>query len=46
MNYTDTADTGEDYFCSINYVEYEKEVYITDIIYTRKYGYNRRKNKC
>lgn len=35
-NYTDTADTGEDYFCSINYVEYEKEVYITDILFTQE----------
>ena len=35
MNYTDTADTGEDYYCSINYVEYEKEVYITDILFTQ-----------
>ena len=34
-NYTDTADTGEDYFCSINYIEYEKEVYITDILFTQ-----------
>lgn len=36
MNYTDTADTGEDYYCSINYVEYEKEVYITDILFTQE----------
>lgn len=36
MNYTDTADTGEDYYCSINYVEYEKDVYITDILFTQE----------
>jgi predicted phage terminase large subunit-like protein len=35
-NYTDTADTGSDYFCSINYIEYEKEVYITDILFTQE----------
>ncbi len=35
MNYTDTADAGEDYYCSINYVEYDKEVYITDILFTQ-----------
>lgn len=35
-NYTDTADKGEDYYCSINYVEYDKEVYITDILFTQE----------
>ena len=35
-NYTDTADTGEDYFCSINYIEYDKEVYITEILFTQE----------
>ena len=35
-NYTDTADTGEDYYCSINYVEYEKDIYITDILFTQE----------
>lgn len=34
-NYTDTADTGGDYLCSINYGEYNKEVYILDVIYTK-----------
>lgn len=34
-NYTDTADTGDDYLCSINYVEYNKEAYIINIIYTK-----------
>lgn len=34
MNYTDTADTGTDFLCSINYIEYEKEAYITDLVFT------------
>lgn len=36
LNQTDTADTGKDFLCSINYVIYEKEAYITDIVYTDK----------
>lgn len=35
-NQTDTADTGRDYLCSINYIVYEKEAYILDVIYTDK----------
>lgn len=35
-NYTDTADTGADYLCSINYVETETGNYITDVLYTDK----------
>lgn len=35
-NYTDTADTGEDYLCSICYGVYNKEAYILDILYTKK----------
>ncbi len=35
-NYTDTADTGNDYLCSINYVEYNKEAYIINVIYTKE----------
>lgn len=35
-NYTDTADEGTDFLCSIDYIEYEKEVYITDLVYTDK----------
>lgn len=35
-NYTDTADTGEDYLCSICYGVYDKEAYITDILYTKE----------
>lgn len=34
-NYTDTADTGEDYLCSINYGVYNYEAYILDVIYTK-----------
>lgn len=34
-NYTDTADTGEDYLCSINYGEYEKEAYVLNVLYTK-----------
>lgn len=33
-NYTDTADTGKDNTCSINYFIHEKEAYITDIVYS------------
>jgi predicted phage terminase large subunit-like protein len=32
LNYTDTADKGKDYLCSVNYVEYEGEAYITDLV--------------
>lgn len=35
-NYTDTADTGSDYLCSICYVETEVGNYVTDILYTQK----------
>ncbi len=35
-NYTDTADTGDDYLCSINYVVYDKEAYIINIIYSKE----------
>lgn len=34
-NYTDTADTGADYLCSIVYGEYNKEAYVLDVIYTQ-----------
>ncbi|MCH1940520.1 phage terminase large subunit [Holdemania massiliensis] len=34
-NYTDTADKGEDYLCSITYGEYEKEAYLLDVYYTK-----------
>ncbi len=35
-NYTDTADTGEDFLCSICYTETEEANYVTDILYTQK----------
>lgn len=35
-NYTDTADTGEDFLCSICYAEYSNgEMFITDVLYTQ-----------
>lgn len=35
-NYTDTADSGEDFLCSICYVEYPDAMYVTDVLYTDK----------
>lgn len=35
-NYTDTADTGSDYLCSICYVDAPEGNYVTDILYTKK----------
>lgn len=35
-NYTDTADEGDDYLCSITYGVYNKEAYVLDVIYTQK----------
>ena len=35
-NYTDTADTGDDYLCSINYGVYGKEAYVLDVLYTKE----------
>jgi len=35
-NYTDTADTGTDYLCSITYVETDIGNYILDVYYTDK----------
>lgn len=34
-NYTDTADTGSDYLCSINYVEYQREAYVINVLFTK-----------
>lgn len=34
-SYTDTADQGSDYLCSIIYGEYKQEAYILDIYYTK-----------
>lgn len=36
MNYTDTADEGDDYLCSIDYQMYNSEYYILDVIYTQE----------
>lgn len=36
-NYTDTADTGDDYLCSISYaVDPDGTIYVTDVVYTRE----------
>lgn len=36
-NYTDTADTGDDYLCSICYaVDVDGVIYLTDAVYTRE----------
>ena len=36
-NYTDTADEGKDYLCSINYgVTFDNEAYVLDLIYTQE----------
>ena len=35
-NYTDTADTGKDYLCSIDYIEYAEGLYVTNVLYTDK----------
>ena len=36
-NYTDTADTGDDYLCSISYaVDADGVIYITDLVYSRE----------
>lgn len=34
-NYTDTADTGSDYLCSIDYGVYNNEAYVINVIYTK-----------
>lgn len=34
-NYTDTADEGNDYLCSICYGIYQGEAYILDVVYTK-----------
>lgn len=35
-NYTDTADTGADYLCSICYIESEEGMFVTDVLYTNR----------
>jgi predicted phage terminase large subunit-like protein len=34
-NYTDTADTGDDFLCSIDYGVYENEAYVLNVLYTK-----------
>lgn len=34
-NYTDTADTGDDYLCSIDYGVYNNEAYVLNVLYTK-----------
>ncbi|MCL1872973.1 MAG: phage terminase large subunit [Clostridiales bacterium] len=34
-NYTDTADTGDDYLCSIDYGVYNGEAYALNVLYTK-----------
>ena len=37
MNYTDTADMGEDYLCSIDYgVDFNDQKYVLDILFTQE----------
>ena len=36
MNYTDTADEGDDYLCSIDYQMYNNEYYILDVFFTQE----------
>ena len=36
LNYTDTADTGADYLCSICFIDTPDFVYVTDVLYTDK----------
>lgn len=36
MNYTDTADEGSDFLCSIDYLMFNNEYYILDVIYTQE----------
>lgn len=35
-NYTDTADTGADYLCSVCYLETKTAMYVLDVIYTKR----------
>lgn len=35
-NVTDTADTGNDYLCSVSYVEHDGEIYVTDVVFTQE----------
>lgn len=33
-NYTDTADKGKDFLCSVTYIETPSGMYVTDVVYT------------
>ena len=35
-NYTDTADKGADYLCSIDYAEFPDGIYVLDVLFTQK----------
>ncbi len=36
-NYTDTADTGDDYLCSVTYaMDADRRIYVTDVVYSRE----------
>jgi len=35
-NYTDTADEGNDYLCSIDYGVYQNEAYVLNVLYTKE----------
>lgn len=32
LNFTDTADTGSDFLCSVDYLEHEGDVYVLDVV--------------
>lgn len=32
LNYTDTADTGRDFLCSVDYIVHDDDVYVTDVV--------------
>lgn len=36
LNYTDTADTGSDFLCSICYGIFNDDIYILDVLYTKE----------
>ncbi len=36
LNYTDTADTGKDYLCSISYIDTGRLKYVQEIVYTQE----------
>lgn len=35
-NYTDTADKGTDFLCSINYAQFKDAIYVLDVLFTQK----------